>query len=99
MSALGSTHASEAAARNVIAKIDALHGYPKWEQGEIGPPVWTQTHTQPIELTDGTWLVQMNESIRSRIPSPPAQLRTIARERIKERPDADMPAQAQGGRP
>jgi hypothetical protein len=39
MSALGSTHASEAAARNVIAKIDALHGYPKWEQGEIGPPV------------------------------------------------------------
>ncbi len=92
MNAQGSIHASEAAARNVIAKIDALpeHQYPRWvtpdpEKGERGPPVWTQTHTEPIELTDGTWLVQMNESIRSRIPSPPAKLKTIELAKVKER--------------
>lgn len=94
-----STHASEAAARAVIAKIDAHLGYPKVEQGEIGPPVWTETHTQPLELLDGTWAVQMTEAIRSRIPSPPASLKTTDRTKIKPRPDAiDGVTKAKEGR-
>lgn len=82
-----STHASENAARAVIARIDTALGYPKMEQGEIGPPVWTETHTQPIELTDGTWAVQLTEEIRGRMANPPALLKAVDVAKIKQRPD------------
>lgn len=46
-------------AQKAIADIDKSLGYPKLEQGEIGPPALTERWATPIELKDGTWAVPM----------------------------------------
>lgn len=46
-------------AQKAIADIDKSLGYPKLEQGEIGPPALTERWATPIELQDGTWAVPM----------------------------------------
>lgn len=46
-------------AEAAIALIDKSLGYPKLEQGEIGPPALTERWATPIELQDGTWAVPM----------------------------------------
>lgn len=46
-------------AQKAIADIDKSLGYPRMEQGEIGPPALTERWATPIELKDGTWAVPM----------------------------------------
>lgn len=56
---------TEGEARAIEAKLDAACGYPRWEQGEIGPPVWTERYTESIQLEDGTWATQMADVVRT----------------------------------
>lgn len=58
---------SRALAEAAIAKIDTHLGYPRMEQGEIGPPVMTTSYVAPIEMDDGRWCVPMGEDIRAAI--------------------------------
>lgn len=58
-------YATESLALAACAKLDAAHGYPRMEQGEIGPPVWTERYTVPIPLEDGTFAVQMTDTLRT----------------------------------
>lgn len=58
---------SRALAEAAIAKIDTHLGYPRMEQGEIGPPVMTTSYAAPIEMDDGRWCVPMSEDIRAAV--------------------------------
>lgn len=58
---------SRALAEAAIAKIDTHLGYPRMEQGEIGPSVLTTSYASPIEMDDGRWCVPMSEDIRAAV--------------------------------
>ena len=54
-------------ADELCQKIDAHLGYPRMEQGEIGPPVWTERWTVPIEMADGKFGVIVDDRIEEEL--------------------------------
>lgn len=91
--------ATEDEALKVCQRIDTSLGYPRTEQGEIGPPVVTERWALPIEMADGTYAVPMLDEHAKIARVPKGSISHSAADisaRRKPEPDA-MPAKRKKG--
>ncbi len=51
----------------VVAQIEAIKGIPGWEQGEIGPAVWTERWSNGVPLKDGNIAIEIDDHIESEL--------------------------------
>ena len=92
--------ATEDEALTACQRIDASLGYPRMEQGEIGPPVVTERWAVPIELADGTYAVPMLDEHAKIARVPKGSISHSAAEisaRRKPEPDGAMPTKRKKG--
>ncbi len=51
----------------LIQQINVIKGFPGWEQGEIGPPVWTERWSDGVKLKDGNIAIEVDDHIESEL--------------------------------
>jgi preprotein translocase subunit SecD len=79
-----------AQAKALCAALDRFDGFPRVEKADIGPDVYTERWTVPIEMNDGTYSVIVHprhESELGKAIATAKRAQVITAATIKQRPE------------